>query len=208
MTDEELRHHAGTYLRELCERIPSRSVGSEGNREATRFFAERMRSFGFEVECPEFDCMDWTQQGASLTVSGEPVEALVSPYSLGGRFDAALAVAQALGDKQGIRRYGYSYVPLDEALSRVVVDLSGRPGLDFRIDFVRARIGTVLQGGRLWAGDILTNIVGATSLTVDEAWEAARAAAPGGRVVACARGFRASASRPPDDSGIGCIHRA
>ncbi len=51
------------------------------------------------------------------------------------------ALAQALGDKQGIRRYGHAYVPLDEALSRVVVDLSGRPGLTFKIDFVRARIG-------------------------------------------------------------------
>lgn len=51
------------------------------------------------------------------------------------------AFLQALGDKQGIRRYGHAYVPLDEALSRVVVDLSGRPGLDFKIDFVRARIG-------------------------------------------------------------------
>ncbi len=51
------------------------------------------------------------------------------------------AFAQALGDKQGIRRYGHAYVPLDEALSRVVVDLSGRPGLDFKIEFVRARIG-------------------------------------------------------------------
>ena len=51
------------------------------------------------------------------------------------------AFAQALGDKQGIRRYGHAYVPLDEALSRVVVDVSGRPGLDFKIDFVRARIG-------------------------------------------------------------------
>ena len=51
------------------------------------------------------------------------------------------ALAQALGDKQGIRRYGHAYVPLDEALSRVVVDLSGRPGLAFKIDFVRARIG-------------------------------------------------------------------
>jgi imidazoleglycerol-phosphate dehydratase len=51
------------------------------------------------------------------------------------------ALAQALGDKQGIRRYGYAYVPLDEALSRVVVDLSGRPGLSFKIDFARARIG-------------------------------------------------------------------
>ena len=51
------------------------------------------------------------------------------------------AFIKALGDKTGIRRYGHAYVPLDEALSRVVVDLSGRPGLEFKIDFVRARIG-------------------------------------------------------------------
>ena len=51
------------------------------------------------------------------------------------------AFAKAIGDKQGIRRYGHAYVPLDEALSRVVVDLSGRPGLEFKVDFVRARIG-------------------------------------------------------------------
>jgi len=51
------------------------------------------------------------------------------------------AVAKAVGDKKGIRRYGHAYVPLDEALSRVVVDLSGRPGLALKIDFVRARIG-------------------------------------------------------------------
>ena len=51
------------------------------------------------------------------------------------------AFAKATGGKQGIRRYGHAYVPLDEALSRVVVDLSGRPGLEFKIDFVRARIG-------------------------------------------------------------------
>jgi len=50
------------------------------------------------------------------------------------------ALAQALGDKKGIRRYGHAYVPLDEALSRVVVDLSGRPGLEYRVDFPRARI--------------------------------------------------------------------
>ncbi len=51
------------------------------------------------------------------------------------------AFAKAIGDKKGIRRYGYAYVPLDEALSRVVIDLSGRPGLEFKIKFVRARIG-------------------------------------------------------------------
>jgi len=51
------------------------------------------------------------------------------------------AFAQALGDKKGIRRYGHAYVPLDEALSRVVVDLSGRPGLEYHVDYTRARIG-------------------------------------------------------------------
>ena len=51
------------------------------------------------------------------------------------------AVVKALGDKTGIRRYGHAYVPLDEALTRVVIDLSGRPGLEFGIDFSRALIG-------------------------------------------------------------------
>jgi imidazoleglycerol-phosphate dehydratase len=51
------------------------------------------------------------------------------------------AFAQAVGDKKGLRRYGHSYVPLDEALSRVVVDLSGRPGMEFNVKFKRARIG-------------------------------------------------------------------
>jgi len=51
------------------------------------------------------------------------------------------AVTKAVGDRRGIRRYGHAYVPLDEALSRVVVDFSGRPGLEYHIDFPRARIG-------------------------------------------------------------------
>lgn len=59
--------------------------------------------------------------------------------------DIGITVGQALtrawGDKTGVRRYGHAYVPLDEALSRVVVDLSGRPGLEMFVDFSRARIG-------------------------------------------------------------------
>ena len=51
------------------------------------------------------------------------------------------ALAQAVGDKKGIARYGHSYVPLDEALSRVVIDFSGRPGLKMHVDFSRARVG-------------------------------------------------------------------
>lgn len=51
------------------------------------------------------------------------------------------AFAQAVGNKAGLRRYGHAYVPLDESLSRVVIDLSGRPGLFYNVDYARARIG-------------------------------------------------------------------
>jgi imidazoleglycerol-phosphate dehydratase len=51
------------------------------------------------------------------------------------------AIAKAVGDKKGITRYGHSYVPLDETLSRVVIDFSGRPGLEFHVPFTRARVG-------------------------------------------------------------------
>ncbi len=51
------------------------------------------------------------------------------------------ALAAAVGDRKGIRRYGHAYVPLDEALSRAVIDFSGRPGLQFHVDFTRAMIG-------------------------------------------------------------------
>jgi imidazoleglycerol-phosphate dehydratase len=51
------------------------------------------------------------------------------------------AFAKAIGDKKGVRRYGHAYVPLDEALSRVVIDLSGRPGLEYSVDFVRGLVG-------------------------------------------------------------------
>jgi imidazoleglycerol-phosphate dehydratase len=51
------------------------------------------------------------------------------------------AFAKAIGDKKGVRRYGHAYVPLDEALSRVVVDLSGRPGLEYVVDYARGLVG-------------------------------------------------------------------
>ena len=53
-----------------------------------------------------------------------------------------MAFAEALGDRKGIQRYGHAYVPLDESLSRVVIDFSGRPGLYFNAEFVRPRVGT------------------------------------------------------------------
>lgn len=53
-----------------------------------------------------------------------------------------MAVAEAIGDKKGLTRYGHAYVPLDESLSRVVLDFSGRPGLFMQADFVRGHVGT------------------------------------------------------------------
>lgn len=52
------------------------------------------------------------------------------------------ALAKAVGDKKGLRRYGHAYVPLDEALSRVVIDFSGRPGLEFHVEFPSSHVGT------------------------------------------------------------------
>ena len=52
-----------------------------------------------------------------------------------------MAVAEAIGDKKGLTRYGHAYVPLDEALSRVVVDFSGRPGLEYHVKFVKGTVG-------------------------------------------------------------------
>jgi imidazoleglycerol-phosphate dehydratase len=51
------------------------------------------------------------------------------------------ALAKAIGDKKGVRRFGHAYIPLDEALSRVVIDLSGRPGLEFDVQFARGLVG-------------------------------------------------------------------
>jgi aminopeptidase YwaD len=91
-----LSDKAAAYLQRLCVEIPSRRVGSEGNRAATDFFAGVVASFGFETECPQFDCIDWIQEGADLTINGVPLEAFVGPYSLGCHVRAPLAVVSTV----------------------------------------------------------------------------------------------------------------
>ncbi|HEX6304436.1 MAG TPA: M28 family peptidase [Anaerolineales bacterium] len=103
MTTHKLSTKAGAYLRKLCLEIPNRRVGSQGNQEATGFFAGVMASFGFEVESPEFDCMDWTQEGAQLTVAGAAYEVQPSPYSLGCRARAPLVAASTLDELQQLQ---------------------------------------------------------------------------------------------------------
>jgi len=87
-----LAEKAGATLQTLCLEIPERRVGSPGNRQATEFFAQTVASHGFQTRCPDFECIDWTQNGAHLSVDGEPFEVFPSPYTLDCLVHAPLAV--------------------------------------------------------------------------------------------------------------------
>lgn len=84
---------AAALMRHLCVDIHSRRVGSAGNQQATAFFASAAAACGFAVDQPEFDCMDWAEDGVDLAVDGAAFDALASPYSLGCDVHAPLAVA-------------------------------------------------------------------------------------------------------------------
>jgi aminopeptidase YwaD len=96
MTSRRLTERADRHLQRLCLETQNRRVGSAGNRAATAFFAETVASLGFETECPEFDCTDWSHDGARVRVGGESFEAFPSPYSLGCQVEAPLAVASTV----------------------------------------------------------------------------------------------------------------
>jgi aminopeptidase YwaD len=96
MTSISLAEKAGICLQRLCMEIANRRVGSTGNRAATDFFSDRATAFGFDTDSPIFDCMDWGQEGAQLTVNATPFEAFVSPYSLGCHVRAPLVVTSTV----------------------------------------------------------------------------------------------------------------
>lgn len=102
MSSLDLSKKADWYLRRLCIEIPSRRVGSEGNRAATDFFAGLVASFGFATESTEFDCMDWSQEGVDLMANGTCFEAFASPYSLGCHVNAPLLVASTVEELQAM----------------------------------------------------------------------------------------------------------
>jgi aminopeptidase YwaD len=106
VTATRLSKKAGAYLQKLCVEVPHRRVGSTGNQLATDFFAEVVASYGFQTACPEFDCIDWTHGDAHLTVDGAPFEAFVSPYSLGCRVTAPLAVASSVAELEAVEASG------------------------------------------------------------------------------------------------------
>jgi aminopeptidase YwaD len=98
MTALVLANKADMYAQRLCREIPTRRVGSEGNRLATGFFAEMVATFGFQTACPAFDCMGWTSDGARLSVHGTSFPASVSPYSLGCHVCAPLLTVATIDE--------------------------------------------------------------------------------------------------------------
>jgi len=96
MVDHSQTAQATRSLEYLSRFIPTRAVGSQGNRAAVEFFAGTIASFGFAVETQDFDCMDWSTQGAQLTAGGERHTVQASPYSLGCRATAPLEGAATI----------------------------------------------------------------------------------------------------------------
>jgi len=83
---------AETYLNTLCRVKPNRRTGSAGNRQATAFFADKLHTFGFEIDAAPFECLDYASGGARLTRADQSLEVFVSPYSLGCDATAKLVV--------------------------------------------------------------------------------------------------------------------
>ena len=91
-----------SYLQMLCETIPGRCVGSEGNRQATRYFRQTLESLGWETRSAAFNAMDWITNGASLTAGGEAFSVHSSPYALGCNTEATLLQAGSLSELESL----------------------------------------------------------------------------------------------------------
>lgn len=96
MENDKLYHKCMSYLKTLCEEIPERSVGSEGNRRATSFFEKELSSLGWQTEISALDVIDWEDGGATLQVADQSFNVLVSPYSLGCSVQAPLISVSCL----------------------------------------------------------------------------------------------------------------
>jgi len=100
MTNSSFNTNAENYLKTLCIDIPTRRVGTQGNRDANEFLAEKFASFSFEIDRQPFDCIDWTQGEASLSVNGEQFEVQVGAFTLGSQAQAPLVVVSTLEELQ------------------------------------------------------------------------------------------------------------
>jgi len=106
MTSDRLLVNAQEYLHKYCVQIDNRRVGSQGNHAATDHFSEVVSSFGFQTERPHFECIDWSQGGASLTAEGETFEVFPSPYSLGCNVRAPLEMISSVEDLEACQISG------------------------------------------------------------------------------------------------------
>jgi len=102
MKTERLFQNSLTYLHKLCNEIPDRSVGSEGNRIATKYFEKIISSFGWDTEIQEFEAIDWKDGAASLQVDGLIFEVFVSPYSLGCETEEQLMSVSSIEELEQI----------------------------------------------------------------------------------------------------------
>jgi len=96
MTNSSLKTKAENYLKYLCTDIPTRRVGSQGNRDANEYLAETFASFGFEIERQPFECIDWVQEGAQLSLNDEPFQVRVGPFTVACRAQAPLVVLSSV----------------------------------------------------------------------------------------------------------------
>jgi aminopeptidase YwaD len=96
MTNSSLKTKAEKYLNYLCVEIPTRRVGTQGNRAATQYLAETFASFGFKLERQSFECIDWTHGTANLTINGEQFQVRVGPFTLGCQAQAPLVVVSTV----------------------------------------------------------------------------------------------------------------
>jgi aminopeptidase YwaD len=102
MDSHKLTGMAANILHFLCEELHTRRVGSEENRKATSFFAEKIAASGFSVQTPRFTCMDWEEQGASLMVNGTPFDVLPSPYTIGFSGQGELVIASTVSELENL----------------------------------------------------------------------------------------------------------
>jgi aminopeptidase YwaD len=102
MTSDKLYSKSLSYLNTLCRETAERCVGSEGNRQATYFFKNELSSLGWETTMPEFDVMDWEENGAVLRSGEINFNALVSPYTLGFRGEAVLVSASSVTELENL----------------------------------------------------------------------------------------------------------
>jgi len=106
MTTNYLIEKSESYLQRLCVEIHSRRVGSEGNRLATDFFADKISSFGFDTLTPMFDCIDWETEGSQLEIEGKSFEVFPSPYSLGCQVTSHLTVVSTTEELEKVEFSG------------------------------------------------------------------------------------------------------